>query len=208
MSLGALTRRLLFGGVIALAIGFVVFAQRVHTMVERQSPPQTADAIVALTGGEDRIAAGVELLRQRRGARLLISGVHPDASIADLHGLAGGGGDVDRLFDCCVDIDRAARTTLENGAETAAWARLHDFESVIVVTSDYHMPRALLVMRRAMPEVELHAYAVARADASGAWWRNPREMRRLTVEYGKYLYILAQDALPGRAHASGLGREE
>ena len=75
------------------ALDFVLFANRAAKA--DHSPEVTGDAIVALTGGSGlRIAAGVELVMQGRGARLLISGVNPDVPVEDLITLAGGAADV------------------------------------------------------------------------------------------------------------------
>ena len=60
---------------IGLAVGFIAFAGTVgrHTV----SPAGGADGIVVLTGSDDRIASGLDLMSEGRGRRLLISGVHP-----------------------------------------------------------------------------------------------------------------------------------
>ena len=65
-----------------------------------------------------------------------------------------------RLFNCCVDLGFEAEDTVGNAQEIAAWADAKGYDSLIVVTSDYHMPRALTEIRAAAPGVELTAYAV------------------------------------------------
>ena len=49
-----------------------------------------------------------------------------------------------RLYDCCVDLGFTAADTVGNARETATWAKSMGYDSLIVVTADYHMPRAML----------------------------------------------------------------
>lgn len=176
----------------AFLAGFAVFTERTTRHVPPDPVPR-ADGVVALTGGGGaRLAAGVALLDAGAADRLLITGVNPSTTDEDVRRLANGDAG---LFDCCVDIDRAARTTVGNAQEAAAWARAHGYASLIVVTSDFHMPRTLIELRHALGGATLHAYPVRRADIVGRpWWRDPVAMRRLVVEYLKYLLILARSA--------------
>lgn len=193
--LAVLIRRLALLAALAVAGGFVVFVFVVSRSAE---PPPRADAIVALTGGGGaRIEAGMALLEAGLGARLLISGVHPDTPDGDVLDLANAQDPA--MFTCCVDLDRRATTTFENGEETARWARENGYGSLIVVTSDFHMPRAIRVISRAADhELTLYPYSVSRPDgAAGGWSERVRNLRRLSVEYVKYLVILAKDALSG-----------
>jgi uncharacterized SAM-binding protein YcdF (DUF218 family) len=69
-----------------------------------------------------------------------------------------------------------------------------------VVTSDYHMPRAMLELRAVLrpPAFALTTYAVPTAVLQNRrWWRSPRASRLLVVEYCKYLAILGREAVLG-----------
>src|SRR5262245_34225426 len=104
------------GGLLALGVGFVIFARAVASYVP--GPLPRADGIVVLTGGELRLSTGARLLKEGRGARLLISGVNPQTSRDDLRRISGLS---ERLFSSRVDIDYAAHTTSGNADETRAW---------------------------------------------------------------------------------------
>jgi uncharacterized SAM-binding protein YcdF (DUF218 family) len=148
-------------------------------------PPQRADAIVVLTGGELRLLAGARLLKEGRGARLLISGVNEQTSHQDLRRLSGL---PDRLFAARVDVDYAAQTTSGNAHETKAWAKAKGYTKLIVVTASYHMPRSLKELARTMPGATLipHPVVPARIHAN-AWWTDPYTARVLLAEYVKFL---------------------
>ncbi len=126
--------------VLLWAVGLWAFADRVDRLT---TPDEVApaDGVVALTGGSVRIAAAMKLLEDGKGTRLLISGVNRIASPADIRDVAKA---TQRYYSCCVDLGFQATSTVGNARETAGWARAHNFHSLIIVTSDFHMPRAML----------------------------------------------------------------
>ena len=75
---------------------------------------------------------------------------------------------------------------------------------MIVVPADYHMPRAILELRSQTPEVRFQPYPVVTDLDAKRWWRNSGSVRRMALEYSKYLVILGRTALLslGRAPAS------
>lgn len=197
--------------VLAFVGGFVLFA----AVVARFAPAATprADAIVVLTGGELRVAAAANLLKDGRGARLLISGVNRQTSVEDLKRVSGL---PDALFTCCVDIDYAAHTTSDNADQTKAWAEARKLKTLIVVTSSYHMPRSLTELRRTLPGVVLVPHPVVSNKVhTQRWWTDAYTMRVLFSEYVKFLpsaarYAVARLAREGssavagaKSHASG-----
>ena len=177
--------------VLIWAVGLAAFAARVDRYAPAPEPP-AADAIVALTGASDvRIAEGMRLLEADKGRRLLVSGVDRAATREDIRGVIRAYG---KLYDCCVDLGFQAESTLGNAQETAEWARAHRFDSLVVVTSDYHMPRSLLELRAALPGARLHPYPVETdiVDAQ-RWWASGESAKRLTLEYCKYLVVLFRE---------------
>ncbi|QGZ96050.1 YdcF family protein [Terricaulis silvestris] len=179
---------------IAFIVGFWNFANDVRQDVVEEPPP--AEAIVALTGGSlERLSTGVRLLEQHKGQRLLISGVNrivTDAELFEVLELDG------ELAECCVDLGRSADDTLGNAAETAAWAREHNYTRLILVTDDYHMPRSRAELTLAMPEVEIYPYPVQTRWTDPDLWRSDiGAASRIGAEYVKYLVIRGREALIG-----------
>ncbi|WP_374470993.1 YdcF family protein [Phenylobacterium sp.] len=178
--------------------GLFAFAAR----VQQSTPaplPMPADGIVALTGANSnlRIATAVNLLERDLGQRVLVSGVNREASREDIRTVSRA---VRRLYDCCVDLGFTAADTVGNARETAEWADAMRYGSLIIVTADYHMPRAMLELRAVLrePEVTLQAYPVPTpALKARGWWRSPRAARLMVVEYSKYLAILGREAVLG-----------
>jgi uncharacterized SAM-binding protein YcdF (DUF218 family) len=140
--------------VAGLGAGFATF---VGVTQRPDLPPPQADGIVALTGGADRVETALHLLAAGRARLLLVSGVAGGASLAELARRS----DLDPgPLAARVTLGREATTTLGNAEETAAWAQANAIRSLIVVTASYHMPRAMLELRRAMPGIRLYALPV------------------------------------------------
>ena len=176
-------------------VGLFAFAERVRGLTPAPEPAR-ADAIVALTGpSAERVNAAIRLLELDKGRRVLISGVNREVRRKELRALTPGS---TKLFNCCVDLGFEAEDTLGNAQEIAAWAEKHSFKQVIVVTADYHMPRSMLELRGEMPGTRLIPYPV-KTDAVDAakWWRDQTQMRRMTLEYCKYLAVLVQESVMG-----------
>ncbi|MCJ7528172.1 MAG: YdcF family protein [Methyloceanibacter sp.] len=181
---------------VLLIIGFIVFANSIER--EHAVPQQSADGIAVLTGGVARIDAAMKLLADGKAKRVLITGVNRTTTTEELKDLASQG---DQYFTCCVDIDKEARNTIDNATETSEWVALHRYGSIIVVTSNYHMPRALAELARVMPGVTLMPYSVVDNNVHlDRWWTYPGTTKLLLSEYLKYLPAL------GRLGATGLAR--
>jgi uncharacterized SAM-binding protein YcdF (DUF218 family) len=194
----SLVTRLAIAAAVAAALGFPVF---VWSLTRASFDPERADAIVALTGGEGRLVAGIHLLERAKGERLLISGVHADTSREELFAAVG---QLPANLACCVDLGRSAADTIGNAGETAAWVRENGYRSIIVVTASYHMPRSLLELRAVLPETKFVPYAVFPDRVKlDQWWNDPETTSVLVGEYGKFL---ASAARLGVATATGSGQ--
>jgi len=182
----------------AWVAGLLAFANRVANSTPPPDPPE-ADAIVALTGASTiRLEAAEALLEEGLGRRLLISGVNREATRKQVRAtlVTGAGTAARRTFDCCVDLGFKAENTLGNARETAPWVARHHYHTLIVVTADYHMPRALLELKAAMPGVALYPFPVAtEAVDARRWWASPGDARRMVLEYCKYGVIRVRNGL-------------
>jgi uncharacterized SAM-binding protein YcdF (DUF218 family) len=168
---------------VAAAIGFVAFLSQLRGAETR--PDRKADGIVVLTGGSSRVSDAMELLAASYGKRLLISGVHPTSGASDISRSLP---ESQALFNCCVDLDYSAVNTRSNAAETRRWVHDRGFKSLIVVTSNYHMPRAIVELSRAMPDIALIPFAVVGDKwREEPWWTSSTTLRLLLWEYVKYV---------------------
>jgi uncharacterized SAM-binding protein YcdF (DUF218 family) len=165
-------------------VGFGLFVMNLPPPAT--DPGDKADAIVALTGEGGRLAPAVLLLEQGGGKRLLITGVNRATSKRSLKSLLQ---DAGAAFDCCADLGFAAADTRGNAEEAAHWARQHNYRSLIVVTTSYHMPRSLAEFGAQMPDVRLVPFPVPMEERNPQGWQT---FRRLHGEYAKFLASLVR----------------
>ena len=184
-------------GMAILFGGFLRFADSVTTLRPPAEPK--ADAIVVLTGGYQRIDQAVELLEKGAGKRLLISGVHPSTTPAQIRKTTNGSAD---LFDCCVDVGYDAIDTIGNAQEASNWIHAKGYKSVLVVTNNYHMPRSLAEFAYVDNDTQFIPYPVVNSDLkTRAWFTDPNALRVMLAEYAKVL-------LAGARNLTGFGRHE
>jgi uncharacterized SAM-binding protein YcdF (DUF218 family) len=184
-------RALAFSVVAAGLIGFGFYAGTVSSYARPDATVQV-DGIVVLTGDQGRLTAGVQLLQNGRSTHLLVSGVHASVTSEELRAQTSLS---DAQFSCCVELGRDATDTVGNARETAQWVRANGYQRLIIVTSDYHLPRSLIEMDMAMPDVEFIAYPVRTTPP----WRNPRSARLWLQDYAKYATVrLGRVLLPAQ----------
>lgn len=165
--------------------GFLIYLIAVFNAVPPNPLPPT-DGIVVLTGGDDRISEALSLLARHEAPRMLISGVAKGTYLGDFT-------EDDQLaatdYASDITIGHSATSTHQNGIETAIWARAHHMRSLVIVTADYHMPRALLEIQRALPSARLIPYPVRPPAMRGGMTGGTLLM--LAGEYSKYLVVRA-----------------
>lgn len=157
---------------VAWALGFAVFMM---TLGRPLAPETRTDAIVVLTGAPGRLDRGLEVLRKDSALRMLVSGVGREVRPRELAAKYREA----RLFKCCIDLGWQAVDTRSNAEETAEWVRSHDYKTVRLVTSDWHMPRARL---------ELAHQLGSDVKVIGDPVRSSPRFLTLLREYHKYLF--------------------
>ncbi|TMM45885.1 YdcF family protein [Qipengyuania marisflavi] len=163
------------------ALGFLAFA----VALPRPTSNTPTDAVIVLTGGPGRIARGVEVVEKGLAKEMFVSGVDPEVKPQEF---AAEFNVSPRLMQCCVTLGYLAVDTRSNAGEVAQWLEEHDFSSVRLVTTDWHMARAGSEFSEALPEnLQVVKDAV----------RSQPELKTLFLEYNKLIAAAISQGLPG-----------
>lgn len=156
---------------LAYTLGFAAFV----VLLPGPAGAERTDAIVVLTGGAGRVERGLDLMRRGRADRMLISGVGVAVRPVDI--AAEHDQDL-ALFECCIDLGRESVDTRSNASEVARWMKRRDLESLRVVTTDWHLPRARAEIAQRVP---------AGTRIVGDAIPSTPSFRAFFLEYNKYL---------------------
>ncbi len=133
-------------GLMGLLAFYQVFLARLPRPVAPERLGDGLDGLVVLTGGPGRVRFAVSLLQRDAAPQLLVTGVDPrvdDATFRRVFGLSA------PLLACCVVLDRTARNTVENAVAAVGWACRRGLRRIGVVSTAWHLPRAMFEIERA-----------------------------------------------------------
>ncbi|WP_455480624.1 YdcF family protein [Bartonella sp. B12(2025)] len=174
--------------ILIFCASFVVFSEKTEQL-QPPNPLPKADAIIVLTGGENRIETGLNLLQQGLGLRLLISGVNTTTNLKSfMHSMHIS----PQLFACCVDIGKAINTK-GNAKESAAWIKKHHYQTVYIVTHDYHIWRSLRELKYLRPDINFIAYPVKKSKIKSTI-QQINQIRILIFQYVKTIEVYIRTA--------------
>lgn len=139
-------RRLFSLLLLAWALGFIWFAM---ALPRPATEPVSTDGIVALTGGGGRIPHALRLLERRAAKRLLVSGVDREVRPREF---AAEYKVPPKLMTCCITLGYDAVDTRSNAIETGRWIKQNKLTSIRVVTTDWHMRRAIFDLADEAPK--------------------------------------------------------
>lgn len=167
--------------IIAVVVGVFFIKFAVDTFSFRQRPVKT-DALVVLAGGRGRVEEGIRLYRENQGKWLFLIGVDPSVRKGDLFKERGGerGGDG-------VVLEKVSRNTLENALYARELIVRNEVGSILLLTSRYHMKRAVLIFRAILPkDIAIYPHPVDSRNLHEEWWSHGGSMRLLFTEFYKY----------------------
>lgn len=137
---------------LTLAIGGWLYRREKRLVAQEPisawSEDHRADCAVVLTGGPGRIREGFDLLAQEQVHKLIISGVHPRATLRDIFPQWPYYGTL-RAGD--VVLERRSGTTYGNAQQTLPLVEAMRCRSLVLITSHLHMRRAFKTFRQVYP---------------------------------------------------------
>ena len=167
------------------SLGFITFWLNIQKTYPL--PQNNPNAIIVLTGGKNRIKTGLSLLSKNLSKKLFITGVHPDTKLQDIKTIW-----ANKNLPCCITLGHEATTTIQNTQEVKKWLAPYKYKNLLLVTSDYHMPRALLEFKHAMPDVIFIPHSVQSVK------EDTKRIKLLISEYHKTIFRWLQIKLSAK----------
>lgn len=141
-----------------LIIGFISglksFNKKINDL--NKEPNGNIDGIAVLTGGKGRIKLGLDLWRKNTDIKLIVSGVDKNFSVSSILPSAT---NADNIY-----LDKLSESTFQNSKEISKWIKIYNLKNINVVTSYYHIPRSMLLLKEFSPSTSFFAYPVQKAS--------------------------------------------
>ena len=184
-------QRGIFCLILLLGISIACFQQFILTLPKAHiAVPQPTEGLVVATGGQARIQRGLELLAEGNANKMLISGVGEGISKELLKDSLSLSAQQTLFFECCVEIEFTASDTNGNAKATFRWMQKHNLRDILLVSANYHLPRAEIIFKRHLPKNSVYIQAVDPPDLKlSHWYLNWQTSRLLIREYLKFLYV-------------------
>ncbi len=171
-------------------IGFLWFIGQVPRQDLSSVNKNTAQVGVVLTGAQGRIMHGLILLYEKRITQLYITGVNENVPDNELISALGNeqGEKLYNQFKSNITIDRNARSTRGNALETQEYLKDYpEINRLMLITSNYHLPRSMHEFKRVFPDFTLLAEPVFSPQFHVDWWTNKESAILMASEYHKFL---------------------
>lgn len=157
---------------------------RMSQQLSRETVNSRPEAILVLTGASERIPKALELLEAQASPLLIISGTARDTTLTDVfNAQASSARNWGALWNKIL-LESSSTSTVENAMEVNRIVRARGIKQLLLVTSDYHLPRALDVFDLYAPDVEVEGFGVNEKTHSPSSWLD-RTWKR-GIEYAKY----------------------
>ena len=166
------------------------FKERILTL--QKDPINLSSKVVILTGGTNRIKEGFEVIykldkKSITNLNVLVSGTGKGFSKLSLQEKLNPGFDL-RLIECCVELDSVSQNTYSNAIETSKWVSKNNIEEILLITSNYHIPRSILEFQNKMPNLKILYYPIIpKKHQINNWLKSFETFSLIFIEYCKYI---------------------
>jgi len=171
-------------------IGLVEYKKKIITSIKYTI--SNSPNIVILTGGTNRIKDGLNIISKfdklsTLDYKILVSGTGKGFTKLSLKNKLTFNFDFN-LIECCIELDSVSTNTYSNAHETLKWVKKNNIKEFILITSNYHMPRAVLEFRNKMPNLRIFTYSITPEKHNINMWLNSFQTFSLILsEYCKFL---------------------
>ena len=169
-------------------IGLIEYKDKILSNITYIS--KKSSNIVILTGGTNRIKDGLKIVNKFEqsstfNSKILVSGTGKGFTKMSL------AKNIDfnyNLIECCIELDSISTNTYSNAFETLKWVKKNNISEFILITSNYHMPRAFLEFKYRMPNLKIFTYPITpKKHNINNWLSSFQTFSLVLSEYCKFL---------------------
>ena len=171
-------------------IGLIEYKDKILSNITYIS--KKSSNIVILTGGTNRIKDGLKIVNKFEkssifNSKILVSGTGKGFTKKSLEKNINFDFDFN-LIECCIELDSISINTYSNAIETLKWAERNNISEFILITSNYHMPRAFLEFKYRMPNLKIFTYPITPENHDiNMWLSSFQTFSLIFSEYCKFL---------------------
>ena len=153
---------------------------------------ENSSNIVILTGGSNRIKDGFKIIDKfdkttKFPPQILVSGTGKGFTKLSLKKKLNFDSGFN-LIECCIKLDNISTNTYSNASETLKWTKKNNIKEFILITSNYHMPRAFLEFENRMPNLKIFTYPITpKKHKINEWLSSYETFSLILSEYFKFL---------------------
>ncbi|MDA1136534.1 MAG: YdcF family protein [Proteobacteria bacterium] len=171
--------------------GLLKYKEEVQSLKE-YSIKEAANFVI-LTGGSNRIKEGLKLIKgfsklELMNIDILISGTGKGFTKSNISELLLKNDLLNMFIECCLELDSKSKNTRSNALETLKWVNKNSIKQLILITSNYHMPRAFLEFKNKMPNLKIIKYPITPEKHNiNNWIYSYETFSLIFLEYCKFL---------------------
>ena len=126
---------------------------------------------IVLTGGNNRVKKSLQIFFRikNKNKNLFISGVGKGFNKETLKKITQNNPNYNKIIDCCIQIEGISRNTFSNAVESLKWVKSKKINSFVLLTNNYHMPRAMLEFKSIFNDIKITPYVFI--DENKIWWK-------------------------------------
>ena len=179
-------------GFIGLILAYSLWLPLVGSGLTSPSDPLSADAIVVLGGGSERLKTAVSLYEQGKAPEIWYTGNYtPVGQLYPIEAQLARQAAIDMGVPADAIHLLPTTSTWEDGQQIAAYARQRGVKSILLVTSWYHGRRGVCVVRHHLAGTGIQLSFQAASNATFGpdnWWRNEEGLIAVVNEYIKFAF--------------------
>ena len=164
-------KKYLFLVILIITVLFIDYSFFYKKILNYKNSLDYSRNFIVLTGGDNRVKKSLKIFFQikNNNKNLFISGVGKGFDKKTLKKLTQENINNEKIIECCIQIEGISRNTFSNAIESLKWVKSKKINSFVLLTNNYHMPRAMLEFKSIFNDIKVTPYAFV--DENKKWWK-------------------------------------